>query len=64
MTIVQHRPGGTHIDGNAQCQIFWLHFQRPQARFFLRQTYRRNHASRPAGALLVHFLVPAPQLQT
>jgi hypothetical protein len=59
---MEHRSGGTHIDGYAQGQIFRLHFQRTEARFFFRLAHRGNHSGRAAGTLLVHLLLPSPQL--
>ena len=59
---MQHGCGRTYVDGNAQRQIFRLHFQRPQARLLFGPAHRGNHAGCPAGTFLIHLAMPIPQL--
>ena len=48
MAIVQHRSGGTHIDGNAKSQIFRLHLQRTKPGSSSAQTHGGDHSGRAA----------------
>ena len=60
--IVQHGSCGTHIDGDAQGQVFRPNFQGTQSRRLLSQTHGGDDSGRPAGKLLIYFPMPLHKL--
>lgn len=62
MTLMQDGARGTHIDGDAESEIFRLHFQRAQSQGFLGKTHHGDDSRRPARTLLIYFPVPPHEL--